>query len=307
MTRVVFLLAPGVVLLDVAGPAQVFSSSAESGGGAYELCYVAEQRVVRSEQGLPLEASLEWPEPDPDDLILVPGWSAPLEDGSGSFSEATLQRLRDHHTEGGAIVSICSGAFALGRAGLLDGRRCTTHHDIQRELSRRHPRARVVPDVLFVEDGGIMTSAGIASGIDLALHILAIRHGSAAAAHVARGMVVFARRNGDSAQLSALLRYRSHVDDLVHRVQDLIDDQFDRPLPLAHLADVARASQRTVTRAFVAATGLTPLRYQQMLRREHAEHLMSQGVTADAAAREVGFGDARMLRRLRVGMPARHA
>lgn len=304
MTQVVFLLAPGVILLDLAGPAQVFSTSAAC-GATYRLSYVAEQRMVVSGQGLPLEASLEWPELGRDDLIVVPGWSSPLERGSGSFSETTLRRLRDHHMAGGAVVSVCSGAFAFGRAGLLDGRRCTTHHDIQRELARRHPRARVVPDVLFVEDDRVMTSAGIASGIDLALHILARRHGPGLAAQVARDMVVFARRNGEAAQLSPLLRYRSHVDELVHRVQDVIDEQFDRPLPLARLADVARASPRTLTRAFATATGLTPLRYQQMLRRERAEHLMAQGVTVEAAAREVGFEDARMLRRLRQNLPPR--
>lgn len=306
MTRVVFLLAPGVILLDLAGPAQVFSTSAATGGG-YELSFVAEQHIVPSGQGLPLEASLEWPELDRDDLIVVPGWSSPLRDGSGSFSEVTLQRLRDHHTAGGTVVSVCSGAFALGRAGLLDGRRCTTHHEIQQELAYRHPRARVVPDVLFTEDNGVLTSAGIASGIDLALHILARDHGPAVAAHAARDMVVFARRNGHAAQLSALLRYRSHVDDLVHRVQDHIDENFDHSLPLASLADVAHASPRTVTRSFVAATGLTPLRYQQVLRRERAEHLMGKGVTTEAAAREVGFEDARMLRRLRQNLPSRPA
>ena len=121
---------------------------------------------------------------------------------------------------------MCAGADALGRAGLLDGRRCTTHHDLQDELAARYPRATVVRDVLYVVDDRVITSAGIASGIDLALHLVAVRHGPEAAARVAREMVVYARRNGDEQQASAMLRHRVHLSDVVHRVQDLIDARF---------------------------------------------------------------------------------
>ncbi|HEX5542819.1 MAG TPA: DJ-1/PfpI family protein [Micromonospora sp.] len=105
------------------------------------------------------------------------------------------------------------------RAGLLDGRRCTTHHDLQDELGRRYPKATVVRDVLYVVDDRVVTSAGIASGIDLALHLVAVRHGPGVAARVARSTVVYARRNGDEQQASAMLRYRSHLSDAVHRVR----------------------------------------------------------------------------------------
>jgi transcriptional regulator GlxA family with amidase domain len=112
-------------------------------------------------------------------------------------------------------------------------------------------------------------------------------------------MVVYARRNGDDQQASAMLRHRSHVDDTVHRVQDLIDARFTTPLRLTALAGAVGVSERTVTRLFGRATGLTPLRYQHLLRVERAEHLISHGATVDSAARAVGFEDARMLRRLR--------
>jgi transcriptional regulator GlxA family with amidase domain len=150
-----------------------------------------------------------------------------------------------------------------------------------------------------VVDGRVATSAGIASGIDLALHLVSVHHGPAVAAKVARAMVVYARRNGDEQQTSAMLRHRSHVDDTVHRVQDLIDAHFATPLPLTALASAAGVSTRTVTRAFGNATGLTPLRYQHLLRVERAEHLIGHGATVESAARAVGFEDARMLRRLR--------
>ena len=197
------------------------------------------------------------------------------------------------------MASVCAGADALGRAGLLDGRRCTTHHELQDELARRYPRARVVRDVLFTTDDRVVTSAGIASGIDLALHLVALRHGSAAAARVARSMVVYGRRNGDAAQVSTMLGHRAHLNDTVHRVQDLIDARFQRRLRLTELAEAARVSERTLTRQFADATGTTPLRYQQLLRLERAEDLISQGSTVESAARLVGFEDARMLRRLR--------
>lgn len=295
MTRVVFVLAPGVHLLDLAGPAQVFHNDLL----AYELHWVAEEAEVASAQGLPVRTSTTWPDLTPDDLVVVPGWRAPTLASTFALGRKTLDRLAAHHAAGGMVVSVCAGADALGRAGLLDSRRCTTHHDLQDELAARHPKATVVRDVLYVVDDRVATSAGIASGIDLALHLVATRHGPATAARVARSMVVYARRNGDEHQTSAMLRHRSHVDDTVHRVQDLIDSGFAKPLRLTALAGEAGVSPRTVTRLFGRATGLTPLRYQHLLRLERAEHLISHGATVESAAHAVGFVDARMLRRLR--------
>ena len=112
-------------------------------------------------------------------------------------------------------------------------------------------------------------------------------------------MVVYARRNGDEQQASAMLRHRNHLSDFAHRAQDSIESRFADTLPLADLAADCGVSERTLTRRFVAATGMTPLRYQQVLRVERAQHLIGQGATVEAAARTVGFADARMLRRLR--------
>ncbi|QYC42372.1 HTH-type transcriptional regulator CdhR [Nonomuraea coxensis DSM 45129] len=298
MTRVVFVLVPGLHLLDLAGPAQVFSTAGDLGLG-YALAYVAEHESVPTAQGVTLTAGTTWPGLTADDLVVVPGWRAPTLAGRGELGQGALDALRRHHAAGGTVASVCAGADALGRAGLLDGRRCTTHHELQDELAARYPKASVVRDVLYVVDDRVVTSAGIASGIDLALHLVATRHGPGAAARVARNMVVYARRNGDERQASAMLRHRAHLSDAVHRVQDLIDARFTEPLPLSGLAAAAGCSPRTVTRLFTRATGLTPLAYQQLLRRERAEHLIGQGATVEAAARAVGFQDARMLRRLR--------
>ncbi|GAA1866986.1 GlxA family transcriptional regulator [Asanoa iriomotensis] len=298
MTTVAFLLVPGLHLLDLAGPAQVFSTARDFGLG-YELTYVAEQAEVPTAQGLPVHAEASLPALRRTDLLIVPGWRSPTLRGTGRLAPDTINWVTAHHQAGGTVASVCSGADVLGRAGLLDGRRCTTHHDLQDELARRYQRATVVRDVLYVVDGRVVTSAGIASGIDLALHLIATRHGPAAAARIGREMVVYARRNGDERQSSAMLRHRGHLSDVVHKVQDLIDQRYAERLPLVDLADAGGVSERTLTRQFSQATGLTPLGYQQALRLERAEHLIGHGSTVQAAARAVGFDDPRMLRRLR--------
>ncbi|WP_112248203.1 GlxA family transcriptional regulator [Kribbella monticola] len=297
-TKVVFLLLPKLHLLDLAGPAQAFSTANDLGHG-YDLYYVAEADEVVTAQGIPVKAQLDWPDLSPADLIVVPGWRSPRFTPQVPIAALTKQRLRSHHASGGQVASVCSGADALGAAGLLDGRSYTTHHDLTETLSARYPKGRLVRDVLYVVDDRVITSAGIASGIDLALHLIAVDRGAEAAARVAREMVVYARRNGDEPQESAMLRHRGHVSDLAHRVQDVIDSRYAEQLRLAELARGVGVSERTLTRVFTAATGLTPLRYQQILRLERAEHLIGHGATIEAAARAVGFEDARMLRRLR--------
>jgi transcriptional regulator GlxA family with amidase domain len=302
MRKVVFFLVPRLHLLDLAGPAQVFSTAADL-GYSYELHYVAEAEEVSTAQGVPVKACVEWPPLGRDDLIVVPGWRSPRLSPSPPISARTKQVLRTHHAAGGSVASVCSGADALGAAGLLDGRRYTTHHDLTEELAARYPKANIVRDVLYVMDERVITSAGIASGIDLALHLVAVEHGAVAAARIAREMVVYARRNGDELQDSAMLRHRGHLSDLAHRVQDVIDSRYADRLPLTDLARAAGVSERTLTRVFTAATGLTPLRYQQLLRLERAEHLISHGTTVESASRVVGFEDPRMLRRLRSRTP----
>ncbi len=298
MTKVVFLLAPGLHLLDLAGPAQAFGTATDLGYG-YELAYVAGQEDVPTAQGVTIRAATQWPALTSDDLIIVPGWASAAIAGTGPLDGAALKTLAAHHANGGTVASVCAGADALGRAGLLDGRRCTTHHAIQDELAKRYPTATVIRDVLYVIDGRVATSAGIASGIDLALHLIAVRDGPATAARVARDMVVYARRNGEEQQDSAMLRHRNHLSETAHHAQDHIEARFADPLPLAEIASKCGVSERTLTRRFTEATGLTPLRYQQLLRLERAAHLIGHGATVEAAARTVGFQDARMLRRLR--------
>jgi transcriptional regulator GlxA family with amidase domain len=298
---VAFAVPADVHLLDLAGPAQVFSTADDVLGGAYRLAYVSLDGTegVVSHQGLPLAVQPDWPALSARDLVVVPGWRVGGLSAARPLAAAAEAALREHHDRGGRVASVCAGAFALAAAGLLDGRRATTHHDVQDELARRHPAVQVVRDVLFVVDGRVATSAGIASGIDLAMHLVAADHGPAVAARVARTLVVPARRNGSDPQASAMLRHRDHLADLVHRAQDVLDARFAEPLRLDELAGLLQVSPRTLTRRFRAATGLTPLGYQQELRLERAAVLREQGWTQDAAARAAGMADARVLRRLR--------
>lgn len=298
MTTIVFLLTPRIHLLDLAGPVQTFSTAAEMGLD-YEIRYVSERVDVLTAQGLPLRAETGWPELTAKDVVMVPGHHVGSRPLHRVLTPGQAGALAAHHTRGGTVASVCSGAFALGEAGLLDGRRCTTHHALQQRLARMWPRARVVTDVLYVDDGTVMTSAGIASGIDLALYQIATWHGPAVAASIAREMVVYVRRNGDDPQVSAMLRHRAHVADIVHRAQDMIDRGYASSLPLSDLASAAGISERTLSRTFVTTIGMTPLRYQQQLRLERAQYLLANGATMEGAARAVGFQDARMLRRLR--------
>jgi len=295
---IVFVVAPGVHLLDLAGSTQVFSAATDL-GAPYRLVYLGDTDLVPSHQGPELQVGRSWPELNASDLVVVPGWR--VGDGAApmALSTALLDRVVDHHRAAGRVASICAGAFALAAAGLLDGRRANTHHEVQNELAARHPRTHVVNDVLFVVDDRIYTSDGIASGIDLALHLVATDHGPAHAARTARSMLVHGRRNGAAPQSSAMLRHRDHLADVVHRAQDVIDERFGESLSLTALARLLGVSERTLTRLFRRATGTTPLRYQQQLRVERADQLVNLGWTQEAAAREVGFTDARMVRRLR--------
>jgi transcriptional regulator GlxA family with amidase domain len=250
---------------------------------------------VRSAQGLLLGGLTPLPEPREGDLVLVPGTSS-----------AKLDRLRvpgewlRAASEAGArIASVCTGAFALARAGLLDGRRCTTHWKVVRRLAAEAPRARVVDDCLFVEDGGVVTSAGVASGIDMALALVEQDFGPLVAARVAREMVVYLRRNGQEQQRSIYLDHRTHLHPGVHRVQDwLVANPQKKPI-LSQLARIAGMSPRHLARVFRRATNLTPKQFAARIKVQVARDLLGDPQrTVEAIAASCGFDDARQLRRL---------
>ncbi|GAB2960959.1 GlxA family transcriptional regulator [Streptomyces heilongjiangensis] len=296
--RVLVLVLPEVNLLDLGGPVQVFDAAAQLGGG-YRLEYVAETDGLRSAQGLRLAglAPLATSRATAGDLVLVPGPRLTASDRL--VAPAVVRWVRDAHDAGARLASVCTGAVALGEAGLLDGRACTTHWSLTSAMRDRYPRARVREAALYVHDGRISTSAGISAGIDLALSLVERERGPELAAAVARELVLYLRRDGDATQISPFLRHRDHVQPAVHRVQDHLAQHLDTAFTLPELAGVAGLSPRGLTRAFTAATGVTPFAYQRQLRLERARTLLSgTDLTVEAIALRCGFRDARQLRRV---------
>lgn len=297
--RIIFLILPGVHLLDLAGPVQVFDTAA-SFGAPYSLHFCSGNTQVQSAQGLFLAQLDPLPTVCANDLVVVAGVkTASSELDRPLLDPGTRRWLVNAHTAGVHIASVCAGAIALGEVGLLDGRRCTTHWSLVEVLQQRYPAAHLLEAVLYVHDCGVTTSAGIASGMDMALSLVEQHHGPRLAAEVARWMVIYLRRNGSQSQSSAYLEYRAHLYPAVHRVQDWLAEHVAEPVLLADLAAVAKMSVRNFSRTFKNATGLTPLQYQQRLRLEVAATLLADsGLSIEAVAARCGFEDGRHFRRL---------
>jgi transcriptional regulator GlxA family with amidase domain len=292
--RVILVAFPAVEILDLAGPVQVFDEARRS-GAAYELLYCGTRPRLRTDQGLWLGDLAPLPAVEASDLVLVPGFRmAALREAERGLS----RWLRAAAATGAHLASVCTGAFLLGSAGLLDGRQCTTHWSRVEELQQRFPAARVLSERLFVTDGPITTSAGIASGIDMALALVERHHGPQIASAVAREMVVYLRRDGSQRQQSIYLDYRSHLHPGVHRVQDWLLAHAAQPATLSELARVGLMSPRHLTRLFRQATGISIRAFVTRLRLERAAVLLHDpGLSLEAVARRSGFGSARQLRR----------
>ncbi|HTW85288.1 MAG TPA: DJ-1/PfpI family protein [Candidatus Sulfotelmatobacter sp.] len=297
--RVVFLIGESVELFDLAGPVQVFHEANALGAG-YEIVFAGTARSVASEQGVALAELQRLPRAARGDLIVVPGSRLLREAGRRGTPDqpALVAWVKAAHAAGATIASVCVGAFLLARAGLLDGRECTTHWKHVDELQRRFPKARVLSDRLYVQDGPIVSSAGIASGVDMALALVEAHAGPRVAATVAREMVVHVRRPGADAQLNSFLDRRDHLDAAVHLVQDRIVNHPAERHTLDELAEIARLSRRHLSRTFRAATGMTVGQYHMRIRLEHARTLLpNRRLTIEEVAQRCGLEDARHLRR----------
>lgn len=295
MQRVIFVLCPDVEILDLAGPVQVFHE-ANRCGGDYRVLACATRPKLRTDQGIWLSDLEPLPAPQADDLVMVPGFRMA---SLGEVESGVLDWLRQAHAAGAHVASICTGAFVLGRAGLLAGRQCTTHWTRVDDLRAEFPAAKVLTNRLFVDDGPVTTSAGIASGIDMALSMVERRHGPLVAAAAAREMVVYLRRDGSHHQQSIYLDYRTHLHPGVHRVQDWLIAHPGEHATLEDLARLAAMSPRNLTRAFRQATGISVQEFRTRLRLELARDLLHDpGMTVEAVAVRCGFESARQLRRL---------
>ena len=226
------------------------------------------------------------------DLVCVP--ALPMET---ALPEEALEALRAADARGAYVLSVCSGAFALGQAGLLDDRRCTTHWRHAEELARRYPSAKVDPDVLYVEDGNLLTSAGTAAGIDLCLHLVRQAHGSAVATKLARRMVVPPHRDGGQAQyVEAPMPVTGTASTLESLLAWLLGNLHE-PVSVDDLAGRALMSPRTFARRFKAETGTTPHEWITGQRILLARQLLEEtDLPVESVAARSGFGDAATLR-----------
>ena len=292
----IFLALPDVEILDLAGPLQAFSE-ANALSPRYDVRTVSTHREVPTAQGVSLSGLLELEPVQAGSIVVIPGVKYAA---TQSAPAKVIRWIRDAYAAGATIASVCTGSFLLGDAGLLDGRRCTTHWSRVDDLARRFPKARVLTDRLFVRDGSVMTSAGIASGIDMALAMIEAGHGPLVASQIAREMVVYIRRDGAQRQTSIYLDFRTHLHPGVHRVQDWLIQNPQTNTPLEQLAAIGGMSTRNLTRLFRKATGVSIKAYMTRIRLELAQTLVRDpNLSMEAIARRCGFSGSRQLRRLR--------
>jgi transcriptional regulator GlxA family with amidase domain len=292
--RLGLLIFPGFQILDAAGPIGAFEIAGRYGGGAYAIEILALQGgPVRSSSGVTMAAEAARAAAAFDTLMIAGG------DGTyaASHDEPTLAFVRAAAAKAGRVASVCSGAFVLAAAGLLDGRAATTHWSRTDDFARRFAQVRLAPDRIFVRDGQVWTSAGITAGIDLALAMIADDLGEAIAKQTAQQLVVYRRRPGGQSQFSALLELE-RPDARFGALLGWARERLAEPLGVERLAGHAAMSPRHFARAFAAETGVTPAKAIERLRVEAARERIEGGPEPiDRIAERVGFGDPERMRR----------
>ena len=313
------VLPPRVLLLDVAGPLEVLRRANQLQSELrFDVHYVAAAGTVRSSIGLVLAQAEALPERlpeaawvvvagDVDDVMpcavdAAQGAHRPDADAAAaaeaSHERAIVAWLRDAVRADTLLICICSGALLAARAGLLDGRACTTHHASCAELAAIAPSARVLENRLYVADGPCYTSAGITTGIDLMLHIVGQLTDPACGMAIARYLVVYSRRGGADPQLSPWLEGRNHVHPAVHRAQDAVAADLTRDWSLGALARIACVSDRHLSRLFNEHVGMSIVQYVNRLRVARAQELLRKTkLDMEQVAERTGFGSVRQFRR----------
>ncbi|GHE05847.1 GlxA family transcriptional regulator [Streptomyces alanosinicus] len=289
-----FVLFDGVQSLDVTGPLEVFTGAEKHTPGTYRIRTASlDGGPVRTSSGLTLvpdEALTTAPDPH---TLLVPGG-----EGTRSPDPRLIAWLRARGPRAPRLVSVCTGAILVAAAGLLDGRRATTHWAYCDKLARDHPDVTVDPEPIYVRDGHVATSAGVTSGIDLALALVEEDLDRDVALAVARHLVVFLRRPGNQAQFSAQLAAQTAQRAPLREVQRWITEHPAGDLSVESLAARARLSPRHFARAFREETGMTPGRYVDRVRLEHARRLLEEtGDGIEEIARAGGYGTPEAMRR----------
>jgi transcriptional regulator GlxA family with amidase domain len=297
--EVLITLYDDVQSLDVTGPLEVFAGAsryqeARGGGRAYRVRTASRDGApVTTSSGLTLipDGPLAPLTPGQVDTLVVPGGRLDdLDAGLVAWLAASAPGIR-------RVTSVCTGAFVLAEAGLLDGRQATTHWAFCADLARRYPGVRVLDNPIYVTDGPVVTSAGVTAGIDLALALVEDDIGRAAALAVARHLVVFLRRPGGQAQFSAQLRAQAAQRRPLRDVQQWITEHPADDLSVDRLAARASLSPRQFARAFAAETGVPPGRHVAQTRLEAARRMLEDGAAVEQVARACGYGSSEAMRR----------
>ena len=293
--RVAVLAFEGVSLFHLSVPGIVFGvSPAPKGLPPYEVHYCAPTPGrIRCDQGMEIEVPGGLDAMEDADLVIVPAWNHPENVAPTALSDA----LRKAHARGAQVVGLCLGAFVLGDAGLLDGRRATTHWACRDLFAKRFPLANFLPDVLYVDDANVITSAGTVAAIDCCLNLVRQRHGAHVANRVARLLVTPPHRQGGQAQYIEQPVPVLPSENRLPGVLEWAREHLSEPLSLDVLADIARMSRRTFTRRFREATGSTFIKWLASERISRAQQLLeTTDLSIERIASEVGFGTALSLR-----------
>jgi transcriptional regulator GlxA family with amidase domain len=288
------LIFPDFQLLDAAGPISVFEIAARFAGAAPSIrVLAAKPGPVRSSSGAEMLARGFRPYGAISTLIIAGGEGV----DAAARCESTLAFVRAMAKRGVRVASVCSGAFVLAEARLLDGRRATTHWRRTRQFLKTYPEVKLEPDRIFVRDGNIWSSAGITAGIDLALALVAEDFGEEIAQKTARQLVLYHRRSGGQSQFSSLLELKAPSG----RFAPLLAwarEHLDAPLTVEDLAEQAGMSSRHFARAFIAETGTTPSKAVERLRIEVArQRVQSSSEAIERVAQSTGFRDPERMRR----------
>lgn len=300
-TKIIFLILPKTHIMDLAGPDQVFLEAiGYNAHMSVEYCSITPRLHTSSELPFGPLKHFSKMSYSAGDFIIIPGAELSLLQSKEFKTNKTMfEWLRSAYAQGVNLCSVCSGAFVLAEAGLLNGKRCTTHWKRTGELQERYPKALVQENILYTMQDRIYTSAGIASGVDMALAIVELLEGARFAHKVAREMVIYTRRNGDQKQQSEFMMHRNHIHAGIHTVQDHLDAHLNERASLFDLAEIACMSARNFTRIFKKETGVTVNEYLTMLRKERISQLLKNpDVTRRQIARQCGLKSERQVNRL---------
>lgn len=290
-------------MLDVAGAAHIFYEAREK-GAEFSLHFVALNAALEIKSSAGLYFSRLEPFKDfsltSDDFVFVPGLEYPLLSNREFLRKCRpfFDWLRQQQQQQAYVCSICTGTFLLAEAGLLQQKSCTTHWRYLSKFSQRFPDAKLEEHRLFVADNRVYTSAGVTSGIDLALYIIEELLGTKFALDVAKEVVIYFRRGESDPQLSIFLQYRNHLETRIHQVQDYMLKHLEQNFTIQDIADEVYMSARNLTRLFKKTTGVTIGFYLDKLKVERAVQLLADGNKVDFVASKCGFKSANRLRAL---------